>query len=173
MGHPTFSETEVSPSLVQPIHTDLNYTAHTYAVSTECQVYRPTCQLDNDKQINTCWPLYNFNNSEVILDAWNRSVWNTGFLVSTWKTRLQTMLALKGDLVASDQSNGEFLSNGANLNPFTTMSFGCFSDYGFIPFNNTNISSETPFINWWTCMSDLLFHVLRRCLLMCPYVSAS
>lgn len=136
----------VGPSDVTS-HTDLNYTSHTYAASTECQVYHPTCLVQNDT-IQTCTPTIPDGPLPAI-DDWNSFVWNTGFDTSAWQMRLQTFLTLKGSLTESSNA----LTNGANVNPFTTASFGCFSDYGAIPYNDSQFNTTTPFMNWWSCTS--------------------
>lgn len=132
-------------------HTDLNYTSHTFAASTECQVFHPACYVEN-QVIQYCYPTYAVGDPEPVISNWNSFVWRVGFNTSAWQMRLQTFLTLKGNLTEPTNS----LTNGANLNPFTTGSFGCFADYSSIPYNDTSSSFKTPFINWWTCTLQFL-----------------
>ncbi|KAE9387395.1 hypothetical protein BT96DRAFT_1025907 [Gymnopus androsaceus JB14] len=86
----------IGPSSI-PNGNNLTYTAHTYAVSTECQTP---------------------DDPNPVIDNSNVYVWSPGFNAMAWQTRLQTFLMLKGNFSAPD--NNVPLSSGSNLNSFTT-----------------------------------------------------
>lgn len=65
------------------------------------------------------------------------------FDVSQWEMRLQQFIVEQGNLT----TGGGKLSNGANINPFTMQSFGCFKDYSDIIYSDYD--DVSPFINWW------------------------
>ncbi|KAF8492114.1 hypothetical protein JB92DRAFT_3090457 [Gautieria morchelliformis] len=113
--------------------TGVKLSAHTYAAATECQVYHP-------QSVSTV----------VDVGNWNQFIFGAGFNVTTWQMRLQSFLTQKGNLTAPGIKPPFPLSNGASVNPFTTAQWGCFNDYGNIPYNDTNPSFSTPFINWWS-----------------------
>ena len=130
---------------------NLVFEADTLVASTHCEIYHPECFVQ-DESPRVCGPTLSNNASDVpALGEWNKIAWSSGFNTTTWQMRLQAYLTVKGNLTAPGASPPYALSSGSNANPFTTASFGCFPDYGNIPYSDTNRSFTTPFINWWTC----------------------
>ncbi|KAI0683988.1 hypothetical protein BC835DRAFT_1310761 [Cytidiella melzeri] len=141
-----------SIAFIGPVDPPLNlmFEAHTLVTATHCDVYHPECYVEDETPL-VCAPALSNNLSAVPpLDDWNSLPWTQGFNVTLWGMRLQTFLTVKGSLTEPGETPSDGLSSGSNVNPFTTVSFGCFPDYSDIPYSDANMSFRTPFINWWT-----------------------
>lgn len=146
-----------------PLNLDLE--ANTLVASTHCDVYHPQCFVQ-DESPRVCGPLQASDTTETPeLDSWNSLPWTKGFNTTTWQMRLQAYLTVKGNLTSPGAQPPYSLSSGSNMNPFTTASFGCFSNYGGITYSDTNASYSTPFINWWTCKSPI--HTCKDAISFC------
>ncbi|KAI0085274.1 hypothetical protein BDY19DRAFT_967127 [Irpex rosettiformis] len=129
---------------------NLKIEARTLVASTHCEVYHPECYV-KDESPRVCGPTLSSNLTETPeLDSWNQLAWTAGFNTTDWQMRLQAYITVKGNLTVPGANPPYSLSSGSNANPFTTASFGCFPNYGNIPYSDTNMSYQTPFINWWT-----------------------
>lgn len=130
---------------------NIEFETDTLVASTHCEVYHPECYVQ-DESPRVCGPMLSNNISDTPdIGEWNKIPWSAGFNTTTWQMRLQAYLTVKGNLTVPGASPPYSLSSGSSANPFTTASFGCFPDYAGIPYSDTNMSFQTPFINWWTC----------------------
>lgn len=73
-------------------HTNLNYTSHTYAASTKCQVFHPECYVENEA-VQYCYPTFGVDDPELVISGWNSFVWEVGFDTTNWQVRLQSFKA--------------------------------------------------------------------------------
>lgn len=117
--------------------------SHTYAAGTVCEAFHPSCNVQ-DMLIRTCVPATQPSHG---IGPWNSLVYRSGFNTTVWRQRLQSFITVNGNISGS---NGSPLKNGANINPFTIATFGCFQNFASIEWNDTDVNYHTPLINWWT-----------------------
>lgn len=103
--------------------------AHTYATGTVCEAFHPHCIVKHQRILN-CLAIQSPHG----IGQWNQLVYNAGFNTTFWERRLQSFIPFHGHM---PDPNLKPLTNGATLNPFTTVSFGCFPNYTNIEYNNT------------------------------------
>ncbi|KAG0141953.1 hypothetical protein CROQUDRAFT_663147 [Cronartium quercuum f. sp. fusiforme G11] len=134
-----------------PVQPDLTITvksAHTYVAGTICEAFHPVCDVSPAPNylIQACGPAGKAPHG---IGPWNAIVYKSGFNTSTWRQRLQTFITVSGN-IWNRTGSAAALKNGANINPFTTATFGCFSNFQNIVWNDTNTTFHTPLINWWS-----------------------
>ncbi|KAH9818076.1 hypothetical protein DFH28DRAFT_1081107 [Melampsora americana] len=117
--------------------------SHTYAAGTVCEAIHPSCQVLN-MAIQVCSPGIPPSHG---IGPWNELVYDKGFNTTAWKQRLQSFITVHGNVSGANRAP---LTNGANINPFTIATFGCFQNYANIVWDDRNQSFHTPFINWWS-----------------------
>lgn len=131
----------MSPTL--PDSTISFNSSHTYAAGTVCEAFHPSCVV-RDMAIQVCTPGTPPPHG---IGPWNELVYGSGFNTTTWKQRLQSFITVHGNVSGANKFP---LSNGANINPFTIATFGCFQNYANIIWDDRNQSFHTPLINWWS-----------------------
>ncbi|EGG12028.1 uncharacterized protein MELLADRAFT_89223 [Melampsora larici-populina 98AG31] len=117
--------------------------SHTYAAGTVCEAFHPFCKV-HDMAIQNCTPGTPPPHG---IGRWNMLLYGNGFNTTIWKQRLQVFITEHGNVSGA---NKKPLTNGANINPFTIATFGCFHNYANITWDDNNQSYPTPFFNWWS-----------------------
>lgn len=116
--------------------------SHTYTAGTICEAFHPSCGSPEIlTQVCTPGTLPPHG-----IGPWNDIVYNHGFNTTSWRERLQNFITVHGNVLGANERP---TSNGANINPFTIATYGCFENYANIMWDDKNQSFYTPFLNRW------------------------